>query len=111
VGICFGVLFGQASGGRLNDQDKALMQIMAFFLGLLVAFGYYFLLEVVCQKTIGKMVTRTKVVALDGRRASIGQILGRTASRFVPLEALTFLGSEEPRGWHDSFSGTRVIRE
>lgn len=111
AGLSLGLFFVQSNGGRLNQQDLSLLRILAFFLGLLVAFLYYFLLEVVCQKTVGKMVTRTKVTALDGGRASVLQILGRTAARFIPLEALTFLGSEEPRGWHDSLSGTRVIRE
>ena len=46
-------------------------------------------------------------VLLAGR-PTYGQILGRTFSRFVPFEAFSFLPS--PVGWHDRWSGTRVVR-
>lgn len=109
-GVALGFWYVTSNGGRFTEQDKAALQVTGFFLGLFVAYMYYFLLEVACQKTIGKMLTGTKVVSMDGSRPTIGQFAGRAAARFIPFEAFSFLGSQEPRGWHDSLTGTRVIR-
>jgi uncharacterized RDD family membrane protein YckC len=70
--------------------------------------GYYIFFEHVFNATPGKMITRTRVVRLDGGKPSVGQIIGRTFSRFVPFEAFSFLGSSS--GWHDRWSKTRVVR-
>jgi uncharacterized RDD family membrane protein YckC len=109
AGMALGTFFVVANGGRFGPDDKATLQVMGFFLGLVIAYLYFFLLEAVCQKTIGKMLTGTKVVTMDGGRPSVGQFLGRAAARFIPFEAFSFL-TKEPRGWHDSLTGTRVIR-
>jgi uncharacterized RDD family membrane protein YckC len=77
--------------------------------GSIVTLIYYLSMEMSLGRTVGKMVTGTKVVNEDGNTASAGQILGRTFCRFVPFEAFSFLG-EEVRGWHDSWSNTYVVR-
>jgi uncharacterized RDD family membrane protein YckC len=69
---------------------------------------FYVFFEGVFSATPGKMLTRTRVVSLDGSKPSFGQILGRTFSRFVPFEAFSFLGSGS--GWHDRWPKTRVVR-
>jgi uncharacterized RDD family membrane protein YckC len=99
-----------SDGTPIYAQDLANLRLMVFFFGLFVGYTYYFLLEAVCQKTIAKMFTGTKVVNMDGSRPSIGQFAGRAAARFIPFEAFSFLGSQEPRGWHDALTRTRVIR-
>jgi len=109
-GRALGMMYVASKGGRFTQEDQFTLQVMGFFVGLLVGYTYFFLLEAVCQKTIGKMLTGTKVVSMDGGRPSLGQFMGRAAARFIPFEAFSFLGSQEPRGWHDSLSGTRVIR-
>ena len=70
--------------------------------------GYYVFFEGIFNATPGKMITRTRVVQIDGRKPTIGQVFGRTLSRFVPFEAFSFLGSGT--GWHDRWSRTRVVR-
>jgi len=70
--------------------------------------GYYVFFESIFNATPGKMVTKTRVVTLDGAKPSFGQILGRTLARFVPFEAFSFLGGNS--GWHDRWSKTRVVR-
>lgn len=64
--------------------------------------------EAVFGKTIGKVITRTKVVDLEGQRPELMNLLGRNLVRLIPFEAFSFLGSS-PVGWHDSMSDTRVI--
>ena len=78
-------------------------------LGLLIYLGYYLLCESLTGKTLGKLITGTKVVNVNGEEASYKQILGRSFARFIPFEFLTFLG-EEGRGWHDSLPKTYVVK-
>jgi len=76
--------------------------------GMIAMIAYYVLFETLGGRTLGKLVTGTKVVSADGRPASFSQIVGRTFARFIPFDAFTFFGSTP--GWHDSLSKTRVIR-
>lgn len=69
---------------------------------------YYIPQEFFWGRTIGKFITGTKIVALDGTTPSLARIIGRTLCRLIPFEAFSFLESE-PVGWHDKFSGTRVV--
>lgn len=75
---------------------------------LLFMFGYYWGLETLFGATVGKRVTGTRVVAVDGGQATAWQILGRTLIRFLPIEAFSFMSSN-PVGWHDRWSNTRVV--
>ncbi|WP_445354558.1 RDD family protein [Microbulbifer sp. EKSA008] len=71
---------------------------------------YDFLPEYFFGKTPAKFITRTKVVNLEGGKITMGQALGRSLIRLVPFEPFSFLGrSGSTRGWHDSWSKTRVI--
>ena len=78
-------------------------------IGWVVMLGYYVGFESLLSATPGKLITRTRVVRLDGNPPSFLQILGRTACRFIPFEAVSFLLSGGLRGWHDSLSRTRVV--
>lgn len=119
-------LIDASSGVRFANMliDNVLYMVICFVLGVvsvvieqptLISFltwpaliGYYLFFESVFDATPGKMITRTRVVRLDGGKPSFGQIFGRTLSRLVPFEALSFLGSSG--GWHDRWSKTRVVR-
>jgi len=91
------------------EPDKTLNGILVE--SVLIPFLYYTVLEAAFGRTIGKLATRTRVVAADGGPASLGKVALRTLVRFIPFEPLSFLfGGETPAGWHDSLSGTRVIR-
>lgn len=91
------IVLAVVSGGAKNPAGQ-----------LLLMFGYYWGLEAFFGATLGKLVTRTRVVAVDGRPATAWQILGRTLIRFIPVEALSFMSSN-PVGWHDRWSNTRVV--
>ena len=75
-----------------------------------VLFLYYFLTETYYSRTFAKYFTQTLVVKTDGSRPKKRIIFIRTLSRFIPLECITFLGSNI-RGLHDLFSNTRVVRK
>ncbi len=81
----------------------------ALVLSLFINVAYHLALEYSGGRTIGKLVTGTRVVSESGGRPSFGQVLGRSLMRLVPLEPFSFLGPG-PRGWHDTVTHTRVVR-
>ena len=70
---------------------------------------YYVPQEAFWGRTIGKLITGTRVVSEDGGPASFGQVVGRTFARMIPFEPFSFFGSTAS-GWHDSLSHTRVVQ-
>jgi uncharacterized RDD family membrane protein YckC len=70
---------------------------------------YFVSLEFASGRTLGKLVMGTRVIAATGGAPTFAQLLGRSLSRFVPFEPFSFLG-EQPIGWHDKWSRTRVVR-
>ncbi len=87
-------------------QDNA--NDYAELLGVVFLFGYYLLCEATTGRTLGKLVSGTKVVSERGGVPTFGQIAARTAARLVPFEPLSFIFSNS--GWHDRWSATRVVR-
>lgn len=68
----------------------------------------YVLPEALWGRTLGKLCTGTKVINANGGKASVGQVLARTAIRLVPFDAISFLWGDAT-GWHDSWSKTQVV--
>jgi uncharacterized RDD family membrane protein YckC len=75
----------------------------------LVGMGYYTFFEAQFSKTIGKFITKTMVVTSDGRKVSTNHCAHRSICRFIPFDALSFLGSSGS-GWHDRISDTAVVK-
>lgn len=76
------------------------------FLALYIAYCTAF--ETFGGRTLGKLITGTMVVTEFGEKADFGTIFRRNLCRLIPFDALSFLGEN---GWHDSISGTRVVRK
>jgi uncharacterized RDD family membrane protein YckC len=85
-----------------------------YLISLTLIFLYYFLFELVLQKTPAKFITGTKVVMDDGSKPDAGVIAKRSLIRFVPFEPISlYTGKEiEKKGtwWHDRWTKTRVIK-
>ncbi len=77
--------------------------------GIGVMLGYYLIFEWLTGRTLGKLVTGTRVIDQFGNRPSFLKVLGRSVTRFVPFEPFSFFGGENGC-WHDAWSGTRVVR-
>lgn len=74
-------------------------------------FTYYSLLEHFAGgKTVGKFITKTRVLTETRELPSLQTSMIRSFCRFIPFEAFSNLG-KPPRGWHDSFSKTYVIND
>lgn len=100
IGFVSAVVVGPDALDEIPDQ--------LFGIGAMTA--YYVLLEGLTGRTLGKLVTRTRVIGEDDEKPTWPRILGRSLARFVPFEMFSFLGGDEPRGWHDRWSRTRVVR-
>jgi len=70
--------------------------------------SYYTLFEAVSGRTIGKLITKTKVVDENKQNIGFSTALVRSFSRLIPFDAFSFLGAEV-RGWHDTISKTYVV--
>ena len=91
-------------------EDETLLVALSWVTWLSVFALYYLVLESTWGRTLGKLITGTKVVRSDGTWPGAGRVLLRTLVRLVPFEPLSFLGARQPAGWHDRWSGTRVIQ-
>ena len=92
-----------------SDLDKLSSGI---WINLAVSYGvffiYYALLEGITGRTIGKYVTRTKVIMPEGgTKPSFVTCLLRTLCRLIPFEPFSFF-FKRPVGWHDHISNTIV---
>jgi uncharacterized RDD family membrane protein YckC len=92
-----------------TPQDLTILAL--FLMSLSTYFVYYIFCEYFLNgKTIGKMITGTKVVTKEGSKLSLANVIGRTLLRYLPFEIFSFLGSGTD-GWHDSISHTIVIED
>lgn len=94
----------------IAENDSLIDEINDNLFGIMLIFLYYIPLESIWGRSLGKLITRTKVVNLEGDKASFGQVIGRTCIRIIPFEAFSFLGGNgQPQGWHDKWTKTKVI--
>ena len=107
LGMAFGitVMLIFKEKGMNHLQSGCVANIYSILISLL----YYSILEYKFGFTIGKLITKTRVVTEFGGNISFLQALGRSFSRFVPFEPFSCFGKES-RGWHDSWSNTFVIK-
>lgn len=109
VFFIFGFFYVFINGENIDSEaieNDSAINFSFILVYILLHFGYFVLMEYYLGKTLGKYITGTSVISIDGNPPTMKQIVGRTFSRLVPFEALSFLGEN---GWHDTWSDTRVI--
>tara|TARA_R110002012_G_scaffold321930_1_gene552440 strand:- start:23529 stop:23885 length:357 start_codon:yes stop_codon:yes gene_type:complete len=75
-----------------------------------VMFAYYCIFEGMSGQTLGKLVTKTKVVGKNGEKPPLTKIFFRSFLRLIPFDALSYLfGSEQ--GIHDTYSRTQLTKK
>lgn len=105
------IIIGDVSNNyELSNWIESTTTVEKLLFWSVILFLYYFLTETYFSRTFAKYFTKTIVVTKDGSRPNKRKISIRTLSRFIPLEALTFLGTNV-RGLHDLFSDTYVVRK
>jgi uncharacterized RDD family membrane protein YckC len=91
------------------SKDATLLdnKFLSYLITIVAMVSYYVFFEALTGQTIGKMITKTKVLNEFGGKPTLSQIFGRSFSRLIPFEAFSFLGNGW--GWHDRFPGTKVV--
>lgn len=86
-------------------EDALGTEFGLYVLFFLFAALYYILFEGLFRATPGKYITSSAVTGFDTIKVKGLQIVGRTFSRKIPFNPLSFFGEI---GWHDLFSETTV---
>jgi len=109
-GIAFRLIgFVIVTGMVIAKWDRFFtIPLSGILLDIFIFAVYYFTQEILLGRTLAKYITGTKVVTADGSKPVLFQIVARTLLRLVPFEPFSCLG-KRPVGWHDEYSGTRVV--
>jgi uncharacterized RDD family membrane protein YckC len=93
------------------DESTSASSLMLNLLSIVLLVLMFGGLEALLKgKTIGKLITGTRAVNLDGSPISAGQAFGRALSRLVPFEPFSAFGNP-CNPWHDRWTDTMVIDE
>jgi uncharacterized RDD family membrane protein YckC len=106
--IVFAIL-GFIIGLFYNTNNQIILQLAGYILLAVAFFGYYIFMEYKYQKSIGKLITKTKVMRADGEKAQLGDIVARTFCRLIPFDRMSYLFTSN--GFHDRLSNTTVIKD
>ena len=91
-----------------ESQSIVVSKVTDYILTAIIGTFYYSLFEATTGRSIGKYVTKTKVVNEKGEKPEFKTIVIRSRCRYIPFNAFSFLNAEAS-GWHDSISKTKVI--
>ena len=93
----------------VQPTDQGIISLIGYVLIFGTFIAYYSIMEIKFQKTIGKFVTKTKVVKMNGEKPTDGDIITRSFCRLIPFDRLSFLFVKN--GIHDFLSKTKVVKD
>jgi uncharacterized RDD family membrane protein YckC len=93
----------------VQPTDQVFLTLFGYVLMFGTFIAYYAIMEIKFQKTVGKFVTKTKVVKMNGEKPTDGDIMTRTFCRLIPFDRISFLFVKN--GFHDYLSKTKVVKE
>lgn len=92
---------------NILQEDNSLIE---YLIGFVMGIIYFTTLEYFTGgRSIGKYITKTKVITFDGEKPGFIDCLVRSLCRYIPFEPFSFFSGTDC-GWHDSISKTRVIK-
>ncbi|NVN97369.1 RDD family protein [Candidatus Nomurabacteria bacterium] len=103
------------SSSGIVSRDNGFIVALQYIIPVLITISlminpfYYLFFEGIWGRTLGKWITKTKVVDREGNKPKFTQILGRSFARWIPFEYFSFILNNNPVGWHDSLSKTLVV--
>jgi uncharacterized RDD family membrane protein YckC len=103
------IILGTLIGYIIHTTDQLAFGLINYSMLLISFFAYFVFMEFKYQKTIGKFLTKTKVVLKDGQPPLLNDIIIRTLCRLIPLDQFSFIFTRN--GFHDYLSNTTVIKE
>jgi uncharacterized RDD family membrane protein YckC len=89
---------------------EGLNKIEEYGIAAVIHLLYYNVFEIFFARTMGKFITNTVVVDINGEKPGSQEILIRSLCRLIPFDAFSFLGAPD-KGWHDSISKTYVVKK
>lgn len=103
------VTFFPETASRLFGNENGFAAIASGYLIVTINYLVYYTF---CEKvfkgyTVGKLITGTRAIRLDGGELTVKDAFLRSASRLVPFEAFSALGGAP---WHDTWTKTMVIK-
>jgi len=90
---------------QLENINPLLDRIITTLFYVILIFLSEFLTK---GRSLGKYITGTKVVMIDGTTPTTKDFFYRNLCRIIPFDVLTFLGEN---GWHDSITKTTVVNK
>lgn len=120
TGIVIGGIVGVAFGQTYSGHHRAGFNLHGWGLVtyLVLAFGYWIVLEATWGSTLGKRALNLRVVRADGGAISWGQSTGRNLMRIVDafpyllpylVAVIVVAGDDEKRRLGDRVASTRVV--
>jgi len=79
------------------------------WISMICYFLYYFLFEYFTGQTIGKIITKSRVISASNDRTNFFiKIFGRTLMRFIVFDLFSYLFTY--KGFHDMISKTELVK-
>ena len=111
LAIVVGIFIAIASPSSVESLTDDSNPIGDRLLGLVLYGLYMSIIEALFKgKSLGKLITRTRAVNMDGSRITVGTAIARGFSRAVPFCAFSALASP-CNPWQDKWTDTLVIDE
>ena len=93
----------------VTSVNEGILSLLVILIYLTTIILYYSLMEIKFQKTVGKFITKTKVVKLTGEKPDNSEIIARSFYRLLPFDRISFLFTRN--GFHDYLSKTKVVKD
>ncbi|MEO8404827.1 MAG: RDD family protein [Chitinophagaceae bacterium] len=91
----------------LNEDNSFGIYALSYMISVFNYLIYYTISEQGFKgRTLGKLITGTKVIRTDLKELTFKDVLLRTLSRLVPFEVFSGFGTP----WHDSWTNTTVVK-
>lgn len=93
-----------------NWQGELMGRIALLLVITISGLVYYVFFEAIFGATPAKFLTESRIVKRkEGTKIKLTNALLRNLIRYVPFEALSYLGNGD--GWHDKWANTSVVKE
>lgn len=94
--------------GSTNTGEELLLYVVSYILMVLYFVSTEYLLD---GKSLGKFLTKTRVIRTNGEALTFSRVLGRSLARIIPFDAISIFFNESNTMWHDSLSDTIVVED
>ncbi len=90
-------------------ENEGILSFFFILIYIATVVFYYSFMEIKFQKTVGKFLTKTKVVKITGEKPDNSEIITRSFYRLIPFDRISFLFTRN--GIHDYLSKTKVVKD